>query len=83
MDEDKPDFDISYMDEVCTAEQKSSVARLTEAGWSASHIWEYEMGWLAVWCIIRRRPTELSRRPSFTHCYVKPSGEIVRVRPRR
>ena len=79
MTEDKPDFPISCMAELCTKEQKAKVEELVSHGWIASHIWEYPMSWLNVWMLIPHHKTEMSKRP-YTHGYVKPSGEFVRVR---
>lgn len=67
----KPDFDISYLKEMATKQQKATLSRMVEAGWVATHIWEFHVGELAVWCIL------LDGNDNH-HAFVKPDGVIMR-----
>lgn len=77
MAEDEPDFTIDYLQEMGTKEQLATVGKLEQNGWRATHLFEYEMGWLAVWCIARRKPSHYRKSGGFIHCFVKPSGEVI------
>jgi predicted O-linked N-acetylglucosamine transferase (SPINDLY family) len=79
VEELKPDFDISYMDEVCTAEQKAQVEKMKTMGWNATHIMEHPIGYLNVWLIQRHRKTELSKS-TWVHAYVTADGSVKRPR---
>lgn len=76
-----PDWPMSLYDEVTTAEQRLTVERMVESGWTLSHIFEYEVGFLGIWMITRPVKTVMSHTPAWVHAYVKADGSTKRYKP--
>ncbi len=86
---EEPDYPADKYDELATMDQKATFDKISFYGWKVSHLWEYEEGHIAVWCIapsIRgsapKDPEKPKKHPGYTHCFILPRGNMQRYEDR-